>query len=227
MPFPMTRVALLLASILLLPPARTGGAGAPNAGAPGTLRFRWLDAGNLHIGNPKLTGAEHTNNRGEVIIELLPDERARVSDGGELQGSSLDGDRFTETTTVWKTTWEGVRRSIGAKLRFELVRGDSSCKTTVTTRWGATTYRPERKRCSGGRERLVLVCEQTVIKAGAANDLSDKTRPTPAWSCDAARPRPGSSTESSLPWVLGTERCLERRGGGIFSGPFRYLLCEK
>jgi len=224
MPFPMTGAALLLASFLLPPLAGNGGTGAADAGS--ALRFRWSVAWNLHMAND--AGAEHRNDRGEVTVELQPEGRVRVSDGGELKGSDLYADHFSETTTVWKTTWQGTRRTIGAKLRLELVRSDSSCETTTTTRWGATTYRPERTRCKGGRERLVLECERKTIKAGPADDLSGKTQPTPAWSCDGARITTSNGpVESGLPWVLGTERCLEQRGGGPMSGPFRYVRCGK
>jgi hypothetical protein len=188
------------------------------------LELAWQNAWNLHYGGQ--AGAEHENSRGRVTIELAAGGQSTAVDSGKRVESVLDGTRYTETTTEWRTTWRGTHTFAGGGLRLDLGRESDSCEVTESERDGAVQYQPEKSGCSGGAAHLALECQPASVDATPSlDDLDAKATPTPVWICQTAHAAKDAKG-TPQPWVFGKEHCLEHTGGGPRSGPIRYGLCK-
>lgn len=196
-------------------------------GAGHKLALRWTQSWNRHWAAQAGADGEHSS--GAVTIDLDGDGHTRVTDRGDRARSVLNGDRYSENKTAWRTSWRGTWTLTDGTLNLKLTRDQATCSLTATERRGTQQFLPTTSTCSADATDMVLECAATQIEVRASlDDLAGKSVPETAWSCTAVGPATTGTKRVGTPlrWVLGKSGCVETTGDGMHSGPIRYARCK-
>lgn len=163
------------------------------------------EAETTHIGHEQ--GAINTHDKLSIAVDLQSKGKAAVKAEGFNKEHNLwvspSGNRNTDDSTVWTTTWKGswVVAKGTLTLSLTLVKHDCKAERNEDGRIDA------RGTCQTPSNTAKLTC--TAQKLSVAKD--NKARDIDAWSCVAADKT--ELAESTRGWTFGKKQCVRQIGG--------------
>jgi hypothetical protein len=158
-------------------------------------------------------GAQGSSSNSSVKLTFVSSTDVRVEDTGERQDYVMH-EKFgvKEDESKWTNLWEGSWSVQSGKMTLDLKSSTHQCTRHASDYGGPKEPMP----CPAIQLEAVVECAEAVIDVEGAQ--SDNV-----WMCSSNNPNMGGT---SMPWVFGRQRCLERVGGAPMQGGFSYEPCN-